>query len=180
MNLWLILRVAFRALAKNKMRAALTVLGIVIGVAAVILLVSVSQSAGEMVQQQFATIGTNMVFVVPGVQQGGGVRRGAGSKVTLTSIDVDAIATECSACLASTPIVVARGQVVVGNQNWFPNEITGVNPSYLIVRNWQVDKGGFFTDREVRGAAKVCVIGRTIADNPVSYTHLTLPTNREV
>ena len=165
MNLWLILRVAFRALAKNKMRAALTVLGIVIGVAAVILLVSVSQSAGEMVQQQFATIGTNMVFVVPGVQQGGGVRRGAGSMVTLTSLDVDAIATECSACLAATPIVVARGQVVVGNQNWVPNEISGVNPAYLIVRNWQVDKGGFFTDREVRGAAKVCVIGRTIADN---------------
>jgi putative ABC transport system permease protein len=152
-------------LAKNKMRAALTVLGIVIGVAAVILLVSISQSAGEMVQQQFQGLGTNVVIVIPGSQAGGGVRRGAGSMVTLSADDVDAIAQECSAALAASQIANARAQVIAGNQNWVPNEISGVNQTYLTVRNWQMSRGDFFTDRDVRAAAKVCVIGKTITDN---------------
>jgi putative ABC transport system permease protein len=165
MNVWLIMRVALRALAKNKLRAGLTVLGIVIGVAAVILLVSVSQSAGLMVEQQFQALGTNMVFVIAGSQRGGGVHRGTGSTPKLTADDAEAIAAECSAALAATGLVGTRGQLIAGNLNWSADEITGVNASYGVIRNWQVERGSFFTERDVRAAAKVCLIGKTVADN---------------
>jgi putative ABC transport system permease protein len=165
MNLALTIRVAFRALAKNKMRAVLTVLGIVIGVAAVILLVSISQSAGLMVQEQFRSLGTNVVIVFPGSREGGGVQKGTGTAVTLTAADADAMAKECPAVLATTPMVHAQAQVVAGNLNWLPDELTGVNASYLTIRNWHMASGDFFTEHEVRVAAKVCVIGATVAKN---------------
>jgi putative ABC transport system permease protein len=165
MKLWMILRVALRALAKNKMRAGLTVLGIVIGVAAVILLVSISQAAGRMVQDEFQSLGTNMLFIVSGSRAGGGVQRGTRAMPKLTASDADAIATECSSALAASSIVGTRAQLIVGNLNWLPDEITGCNPSYCLIRNWQVDRGSFFTDRDVRAAAKVCVIGKTVVDN---------------
>jgi putative ABC transport system permease protein len=165
MNTLMILRVALRALSKNKMRAGLTVLGIVIGVAAVILLVSICQSAGMMVQEQFQSMGTNVVIVQPGSRRGGGVHMGAGSNVTLTAAAADAMAVECPAVLAATPMVGARGQVVAGSQNWSPDEILGVNAAYLTVRNWQMRLGDFITDSDIRSAAKVCVIGVTVADN---------------
>jgi len=165
MNLLLILRVALRALSKNKMRAGLTVLGIVIGVAAVILLVSISQSAGLMVQEQFQSMGTNVLIVHPGSQRGGGVHMGAGSITTLSAADADALAVECPAVMAASPMVNARAQVVSGNQNWYPEEVVGANSSFLTVRNWQIDKGDFFTESDVHAAAKVCVVGVTVADN---------------
>jgi putative ABC transport system permease protein len=165
MNLLLILRVAFRALSKNKMRAGLTVLGIVIGVAAVILLVSISQSAGQMIQDQFQNLGTNLVVVFSGSRSSGGVARGAKSVITLTSADADAIVAECPTVRAASPAVYASGQVVAGNQNWSPNQIMGVNASYATVANWQMAAGDFFTPGDVRSAAKVCVIGRTVAKN---------------
>jgi len=166
MTLSMILRVALRALAKHKMRAGLTVLGIVIGVAAVSLLVSVSQSAGRMGQQQFQSLGTNMLIVIPGSQNGGGVRKGLGSLMTLTAADAAAMVSDCPAVLAAAPIVAAKGaQVVAGNQNWSPDQILGVNASYLTVRNWQVEKGDFFTKNDEHAAAKVCVIGATVAEN---------------
>ena len=161
----MILRVALRALAKNKMRAGLTVLGIVIGVAAVILLVSICQSAGQLVQDQLQAVGTNAVIVFPGSQKGSGVRRGVGTIPTLCAADADAMAAECPAVLAATPMINARGQVVAGNQNWSPDEILGVNTSYLTVRNWQIDRGDFFTQSDIHSAAKVCVVGATVADN---------------
>jgi putative ABC transport system permease protein len=165
MNLWLTLRVALRALAKNKTRAGLTVLGIVIGVAAVILLVSISQSAGLMVQEQFQSMGTNVVIVIPGSRTEGGVHQSTGTMPTLTAEDGKAIEKECPAVLAASPIVHARGQAIAGNLNWAPDEVSGVSTSYLVVRNWPIRRGGFFTDRDVRAAAKVCVIGKTLADN---------------
>jgi putative ABC transport system permease protein len=165
MNLMLILRVAFRALSKNKTRAGLTVLGIVIGVAAVILLVSISQSAGTMIQDQFQNLGTNLVMVFSGSRSRGGVARGAKSVVTLTSADADAIASECPTVRAASPAVYAGGQVVAGNQNWSPNQIIGVNESYATVANWQMAAGDFFSETDVRSAGKVCVIGRTVAKN---------------
>ncbi len=165
MNVLLILRVALRALAKNKTRAGLTVLGIVIGVAAVILLVSICQSAGQMVQEQFQSMGTNVLIVFPGSQKGGGVHMGVGSMTTLQAADADAMAAECPAVLAATPMINARGQVVAGNQNWCPDEVLGVNCSYLTVRNWEIQRGEFFAPSDIRGATKVCVIGATVADN---------------
>ena len=165
MNLVMTIRVALRALAKNKTRAALTVLGIVIGVAAVILLVSISQSAGTMVQDQFRSLGTNVLFVIPGSQKGGGVRLASGTITTLIAADADALVAECPAVLAASPMVNARAQLIAGNQNWSPDELMGVNTDYLTVRDWQMEKGEFFTPADVHAAAKVCVVGKTVVDN---------------
>ena len=109
MNLLLILRVAFRALSKNKMRAGLTVLGIVIGVAAVILLVSISQSAGRMIQDQFQNMGTNLVIVFSGSRHSGGVAKGAKSVITLMPADADAMIEECPTVLSASPMLFASG-----------------------------------------------------------------------
>jgi putative ABC transport system permease protein len=164
MNLRLTLRIAARALAKNKMRASLTVLGIVIGIAAVIAMVSLGQGAGAMIQNQFRALGTNVVIVFPGSQQQGGVRRGSGTTRTLMAEDADAIMRECTAVLAASPIVNGGGQVIYGNSNWPPNEVTGVNDRYLTIRNWTITRGGFFNERDINSSAKVCVIGQTIVE----------------
>jgi len=165
MNFWITTRVAIRALAKNKMRAFLTVLGIVIGVWAVILLVSISQSAGLMVQEQFQSLGTNVLIVFPSSQSSGGVQQGASTTVRLTSADSDAICQECPSVLAASPVVFSSGQLIAGNLNWYCEQIRGVNSLYLTVRNWHLARGRFFTQGEISSAAKVCVIGQTVADN---------------
>ena len=160
MNLLLTFRVAIRALAKNKMRAGLTVLGVVIGIAAVTTMVSIGQSASGLVQSQFELLGTNVILVFPGSQQRGGVRQGL--KVSLTAEDSDAINEECPSVLAASPLVGAGGQIIFGNTNWSPKEMHGVDRNYLVVRNWELRHGGFFTDRDTNSAAKVCVLGQTV------------------
>jgi putative ABC transport system permease protein len=168
------LRIALRALAKNKLRAGLTVLGVVIGIAAVTTMVSVGQSAGALVQQQFEGLGTNVIVVFPGASRRQGVRQGV--LPTLTARDSDAIADECETVLAASPLVGSTGQVIYGNENWSPKEMFGVGPDYLIVRNWPMRSGGFFTDRDVAAADKVCVIGQTVVEklfqttNPLGQT----------
>ena len=134
MSYLLTLRIAFRALAKNKMRAGLTVLGVVIGIAAVTSMVSLGQSALHLVQSQFEAIGTNVIVVVPGSKRGGGGVSQANIP-TLTARDSDAIAKECSAVLASSPLVGAQGQIIYGNSNFSPREMYGVGADYLTVRN---------------------------------------------
>src|SRR5437764_380036 len=134
MDLLLTLRVALRALAKNKLRAGLTVLGVVIGIAAVTTMVSVGQSAGLLMQNQLRTLGTNVVLVFPGSGRSGGVRDT--SLPTLTARDAEAIATECPAVVAATPLVFTNGQAIFGNANWKPHDLIGVGPDYLTVRNW--------------------------------------------
>ena len=156
----LTLRIAVRALRKNKMRAGLTVLGIVIGIAAVTTMVSVGQSASQLVIGQFQALGTNVIVVFPGRRRHEGVRQG--NIPTLTADDSEAIAEECKAVLASSPMVFSGGQVIYGNSNWSPREMYGVDTGYLTVRNWPLRHGGFFTQRDVISAAKVCVIGHTL------------------
>jgi putative ABC transport system permease protein len=160
MSLLLTIRIALRALVKNKMRAGLTVLGVVIGIAAVTTMVSIGQSASEMVEGQFASLGTNVIVVQPGDARRGGIR--SGLVPTLTADDADAIARHCPSILATTPLVAIPGHVVFGNCNYLPGFMFGVGPDYLILRNWPVASGAFFTDRDVTGAAKVCVIGHTL------------------
>jgi putative ABC transport system permease protein len=138
----------------------MTILGVVIGIAAVTTMVSIGQSATSLVAGQFQSLGTNMIIVLPGRQQRGGVRQG--NVNTLVSSDCDAILRECPSVLAATPLVGASGQVIYGNSNWSPREMMGVGPQYLTVRNWPLQQGGFFTDRDIRSAAKVCVLGRTV------------------
>ncbi len=158
----LTIRIALRALRKNKMRAGLTVLGVVIGIAAVTTMVSIGQSASQLVQGEFQALGTNVIVVFPASAKSRGIHHGRGSRPTLTAGDSDHIATQCPAVLAASPIVGAMGQIIYGNENWSPNELVGVGPDYLTVRNWGLRHGGFFTERDVVSAAKVCVIGRTI------------------
>jgi putative ABC transport system permease protein len=154
------LRIAIRALLKNKMRATLTVFGVVIGIAAVTTMVSIGQSAGQLVQNQFETLGTNVIVVMPGSNRKAGVRQ-AGAP-TLTADDSAAITRDCPAVLASSPIVGAGGQVIFGNENWSPKEMMGVGEDYLTVRNWRIVAGGFFTNQDVDSGNKVCVIGQTV------------------
>ncbi|HBE72063.1 MAG TPA: hypothetical protein DDW52_28325 [Planctomycetaceae bacterium] len=160
MSFWDTFTIAIRALLKNKMRASLTVLGVVIGIAAVTTMVSIGQSASALVQGQFEALGTNVIVVFPEYQRRGGVRQSM--TVTLTADDSDAIGTECRSVLASSPIVGASGQAIFGSSNWSPRELQGVGEDYLIVRNWDLEAGGFFTDSDIRSGAKVCVIGNTL------------------
>jgi len=162
MNILVTIRIALRALRKNKMRAGLTVLGVVIGIAAVTTMVSVGQSASDLVQGQFETLGTNMIVIIPGSRRQGAVHGGRGSHPTLTADDCDAMMEECPSVLAASPIVGAGGQVIYGNTNWRPRELVGVGTEYLTVRNWSLRHGGFFTRRDIASAAKVCVIGHTL------------------
>jgi putative ABC transport system permease protein len=166
MDLIMIIRVAFRALVRNKMRAALTMLGIIIGVSAVIAMVSIGQGAQASVQAQIESIGTNLLFVSAGAQNVGGVRSGTGDSGTntLTVEDLDAIKREVPSVSMVTPSINARSQLVSGNANW-NTTVTGVSEQYPDVRKWPVQSGEFFTDADVRTAARVIVIGQTVADN---------------
>lgn len=156
-----LLLISLRTLAKNKLRSGLTVLGVVIGIAAVMTMVSIGQGAGLLVRNQFASLGSNVILVIPARSESGGVR--LGSVPTLTAADAAAIATECPAVLAVSPQVPTSGQVIGGNTNWKPNEMDGVGVDFLTVRNWPLDSGRFISEREIAGASKVCVIGHSIA-----------------
>ena len=174
MNAWITLKIALRALVKNKMRASLTVLGVVIGIAAVTAMVSIGQSAGQLVQNQFDALGTNVINVFPASQRRGGVR--TGTSVSLTAEDCDAVREECSAVLGASPVLGTSEQVIYGNLNWNPS-IQGVNPDYLAIRSYGLARGRFFTERDVRSAAKVCVIGERLVAELFQTTN---PTGRRI
>ncbi|MCX6122264.1 MAG: ABC transporter permease [Ignavibacteriales bacterium] len=159
-----ILHSAFRALQRNKMRSFLTMLGIIIGVGAVIAMLAIGQGAEYSVKEQIAALGTNVLMVYPGAQQQAGVRTAAGSATTLTEDDALAIGRECPAVQYISPGAGAGGQVIAGNLNWSTG-IQGVGSDYLEIRQWPVEYGEFFTDQDVKAAAKVCILGRTVADN---------------
>jgi len=163
MNLLAVLKVAVRALNRNKLRTALTMLGIIIGVGAVIALVSIGQGAQAMVQDQINGMGNNMMFVMPGNVSFGGASLGAGAANTLTEEDVQAMVKEIPTIAAASPSVRASGQLVFGNQNWFV-QIQGTNEKFPQIRNWKVEQGDFFTDIDVRSAERVIVLGKTVAD----------------
>ncbi|HZR46088.1 MAG TPA: ABC transporter permease [Candidatus Manganitrophaceae bacterium] len=158
------LKIAGRALARNTMRSALTMLGMIIGVAAVITMVSVGQGAKEQVEAQIATIGSNMLLVFPGSVTQAGVRAGAGAVTTLTEEDSAAIEKELSAVRASAPTLRTTAQVISANQNW-STSVTGSNPNYFIIRDWPLESGSPFTQSDLTGANKVAVIGKTVASN---------------
>jgi putative ABC transport system permease protein len=166
MNILSIIRIAFLALARNKMRAALTMLGIIIGVSAVIAMVSIGQGAQASVQAQIENMGTNLLFISAGAQNVGGVRSGAGDTGTntLTAEDLDAIRREVPSVAMVTPNVNARAQLVSGNLNW-STSVQGVSEQFPDVRKWTLQSGEFFTETDVRTAARVIVLGQTIADN---------------
>ncbi|HSQ18989.1 MAG TPA: ABC transporter permease [Blastocatellia bacterium] len=171
MNPLLTLRVALRALGRNKLRSSLTMLGIIIGVGAVIAMVGIGEGASALIQSQIANLGNNMLYVWSGSANTGGMRGGAGSSNNLMPDDADAIERECPAVRAVSPGERANGQLVFGNQNWVASSgIQGSNEKFLEIRAWPVATGEFFTEGDVRTAARVCVVGKTIKDNLFSGT----------
>jgi putative ABC transport system permease protein len=166
MNILVIFRIAFRALARNKMRSALTMLGIVIGVSAVIAMVSIGQGAQASVQEQIANVGTNLLFVSAGSQNVGGVRSGTGATNSnrLTVEDIDAIRREIPTVAMASPTVNTRAQLIFGNQNW-NTQVQGVNEQFPQIKKWTVQSGEFFTEADVRTAARVIVLGQTVAES---------------
>ncbi len=156
-------RTALNALRRNKMRSALTALGVIIGVGAVIAMMEIGQGSKAALQRTIASMGANTLMVQSGAAASGGVSFGSGSVLTLTPQDAEEIGRQCPAIEQVAPIVRARAQVIHGNRNWVPMEINGTTPSYLAVRDWEeLEEGEMFTDRDVRNHSKVCVIGQTL------------------
>ncbi len=164
MNLAQILRIAMRALARNKLRSALTMLGIIIGVAAVIAMVSVGQGAQEQAQQQIAAMGSNVLFVGSGAVSRGGMSMGWGATKSLVYDDMSAIARECPAVRTAAPGTIASAQVVYGNDNW-STRVTGTEPQFFDIKVWPFQEGAAFTQGDVDSANNVAVIGETVRKN---------------
>ena len=164
MKIMNVLLSAFRALQRNKMRSFLTMLGIIIGVGAVIAMLAIGQGAEFSVEQQINALGTNVLIILPGTQQTGGIRVGAGSVTTLTEDDALAISKECPAVSLVSPGTRSGGQIIAGNMNW-ATSIEGTGADYLDIRKWSIAYGDFYTDQDIKSASKVCVLGKTVVDN---------------
>ena len=163
-NIPLTLRISFRALKVNKMRSALTMLGIIIGVGAVIAMLAVGTGASKKIAEQISRMGSNLLIILPGATTAGGVRMGAGTQPTLTMGDAEAIQKECPAVQDVAPILNGVAQVVYGHQNWSTG-VVGTTPGMLSVRDWSLASGRPFTQQDVKSATKVCLLGQTVVDN---------------
>ena len=163
MNAWECMRSAVRALRANLLRSALTMLGIVIGVAAVIAMVAIGSGAQTQVDDQIRSLGANLLLIQPGSSRDGAVRLGAGSRHSLTEDDAAAIAAEVPGVLTAAPTVAGTGHLVHGNLNW-SSLVGGITPDYLVARDWSVARGRVFTSEEMDVAAKVVVLGATTAE----------------
>jgi ABC-type antimicrobial peptide transport system permease subunit len=167
-------KTAMRALRRNVMRAALTTLGIVIGVAAVIAMMEIGNGSAKAIQHTIATMGAYNLMILPGNSLLSGISTGMGGSMRLTPDDAEAIVRDCPSVTAAAPVVFARAQAVYNNLNWQPGSLYGTTPAFLDVRDWSdMAEGNPFTDRDVRNTSKVCVIGKTIVkmlfqdENPV-------------
>ncbi len=158
------LRIALRALMVNKMRSALTMLGIIIGVGAVIAMIAVGSGAKKRIAEQIASMGSNLLVVMSGSSTSGGLRFGSGTVPTLTADDAKAIQTEIPAVKYVAPNLGGVAQVVFGNQNW-STIISGTTPEMLEIRDWPLSSGRPFTQQDVDGTTKVCLLGKTVAEN---------------
>ena len=158
------LRIALRALRVNKMRSVLTALGIIIGVSAVIAMIAVGSGARAQINEQIASMGSNLLIVQSGSSTSGGMRMGSGTVPTLTADDAEAILTEIPSVKYAAPTLPGVAQVIYGNQNW-STSITGTMPEMLDIRDWPVVSGRSFTQQDVNGATKVCLLGMTVKEN---------------
>lgn len=164
MNITNLFRIAVRALLRNKMRAFLTMLGIIIGVGSVIAMLAIGEGSKARIQQEMSSMGTNMVMVMPNFQSRGGVSLGASGSMALKYNDVVAIRNEATAVAAVSPTINANGQIIYGNQNT-QTSIYGVSEEYLTIRKMEIGSGRIFTSAETRSMAKVCILGKTVVDN---------------
>src|SRR5262245_61852450 len=157
------LRIATRALRVNKLRSALTVLGIVVGVAAVVCMVSVGAGAQADVSEKIRTLGANLLLVMPGARNSGGARLESGTQPTLTEEDAAAIRRELADVQVAAPLLSRSVSLVAGNKNWM-TLVAGINADYLIAREWQIMAGRSFTGDEITAGAKVAIVGSVIVD----------------
>lgn len=157
-------KIALRALANNKLRAFLTMLGIIIGVASVIAMLAIGQGSKKSIQQQISEMGSNMIMIHPGAEMRGGVRQDLSAMQTLKLENYDKLREECTYLSGISPNVSSSGQLVAGANN-YPSSVSGVSTDYLTIRQLTVEQGEMFSDNDIRTAAKVCVIGKTIVDN---------------
>ena len=164
MNIFNLIRIAWKALQRNKLRAFLTMLGIIIGVAAVIAMVAIGQGSKKSIQDQLSSMGSNMITIRPNSNITGGARLDATSVQTLTIDDVKALQKQAQYISGVSPAASTRGQVINGALNW-PTSMQGVSPQYLDIRKWTLKDGMAFTETDVNSAAKVCLIGQTIVEN---------------
>ena len=156
--------IALRALANNKLRAFLTMLGIIIGVASVIAMLAIGQGSKKSIQQQISEMGSNMIMIHPGAEMRGGVRQDPSAMQTLKLENYEKLSEECTYLSGISPNVSSSGQLVAGANN-YPSSVSGVSMDYLTIRQLTVEQGEMFTENDIRTAAKVCVIGKTIVDN---------------
>ncbi len=164
MNFINLLKISLRALANNKLRAFLTMLGIIIGVASVICMLAIGQGSKQSIQSQIAEMGSNMIMIFPGGDTRGGVRQSADDMQTLKLTDYESLMTETNYVTAVSPCVSSSGQFIYSNNN-YPSSVTGVAPDYLTIRQLTIESGDIFGEAEISSGAKVCVIGKTIAEN---------------
>lgn len=157
-------KIALRALANNKLRAFLTMLGIIIGVASVITMLAIGQGSKKSIQQQISEMGSNMIMIHPGADMRGGVRQDPSAMQTLKLTDYEALRDETNFLSAISPNVSSSGQLIAGNNN-YPASVNGVGTEYLEIRQLTVENGEMFTEADIQSSAKVCVIGKTIVDN---------------
>ena len=157
-------KIALRALANNKLRAFLTMLGIIIGVASVITMLAIGQGSKRSIQQQISEMGSNMIMIHPGADRRGGVRQDPSAMQTLKLTDYEALRDETNFLSAISPNVSSSGQLIAGNNN-YPSSVSGVGLEYLEIRQLSVETGDMFTEADIQSSAKVCVIGKTIVDN---------------
>ena len=157
-------KIALRALANNKLRAFLTMLGIIIGVASVIAMLAIGQGSKKSIQQQISEMGSNMIMIHPGAEMRGGVRQDPSAMQTLKLENYEKLSEECTYLSGISPNVSSSGQLVAGANN-YPSSVSGVSMDYLTIRQLTVEQGEMFTENDTRTAAKVCVIGKTIVDN---------------
>ncbi len=164
MKIGTLLITCLKALVRNPMRAALTVLGIVIGIAAVVAIMEIGEGSKKQVADKFSSMGTNVITVSGASISTAGVNTGQGGRASLYATDADALMKDCPEFVkGASPVVRASGQVIVGNQNWSPRSIMGGNEHYLAIEGWKVARGSSFTKKHVEEATRVCVIGNTIA-----------------
>ena len=164
MNFTNLFKIAFRALINNKMRAFLTMLGIIIGVASVITMIAIGQGSKVSIQKQISEMGSNIIMIHPGGDMRGGMRRDPSEMQTLKLTDYQALRDECVFVSAISPNVTSSGLLIAGNNN-YPSSFTGVGIDYLKIRQLTVESGEMFTEADIQSSAKVCVIGKTIVDN---------------
>jgi putative ABC transport system permease protein len=164
MRYFVIVKVAFRALRRNKLRTALTMLGIIIGVGAVIAMVGIGNGAKAQVKDRIAALGQNVIQIFAGNVSRGGVRSGFGGAGTLTVEDALAMQKEVPGVAAVSPEVRSGAQVMAGNNNW-STSVMGESIDYLAIRQWDLEDGAMFSEADTRSAAKVCILGKTVADN---------------